>query len=125
MSISEQIQEQVQKLPPSLQREVLHFIEYLLLKEKQEPRVIAKVAKAKRDNFAEYFVIKERRLEDSAWSELSLASAMRGMEDEETPVYTMADLKVVFFMKKAGQGEIAPERLQSIKKRLAEWLLGS
>jgi len=96
MSISEQIQEQVQKLPASLQREVLHFIRYLLIKEKRGPRAIAKVAKAKRDNFAEYFVIKERRLEDSAWSELSLASAMRGMEDEETPVYTMADLKVVF-----------------------------
>ncbi|MBC7233841.1 MAG: DUF2281 domain-containing protein [Chloroflexi bacterium] len=96
MSISEQIQEQVQKLPASLQAEVLHFIEYLLLKEKRGRRVIAKGTKAERDNFAEYFVIKERRLEDSAWSELSLASAMRGMEDEETPVYTMADLKVVF-----------------------------
>jgi hypothetical protein len=30
--------------------------------------------------------------ENRKWSEFSLASAMRGMEDEETP-YTLADLK--------------------------------
>lgn len=28
------------------------------------------------------------------WSHLSLASAMRGMEDEDTPAYTAADLTV-------------------------------
>jgi predicted RNase H-like HicB family nuclease len=30
------------------------------------------------------------------WSDVSLATAMRGMEDEDGPVYTAADLKVVF-----------------------------
>jgi hypothetical protein len=35
------------------------------------------------------------REDDVAWSEFSLASAMRGMEDEET-AYTLADLKESF-----------------------------
>ena len=70
MAIVERIQQSVQKLPASFQAEVLDFVEYLLAKS-------------------------ERR-EDGNWSDLSLASAMRGMEDENTPVYTPSDLKVVF-----------------------------
>ena len=70
MAIAEKIQLYVQKLPSLFQAEVLDFIEYLL-------------AKAERQ-------------EDSDWSELSLTFAMRGMEEEETPTYTPADLKVVF-----------------------------
>jgi hypothetical protein len=31
--------------------------------------------------------------DESDWSSLSLALAMRGMEDEEMPEYTLADLK--------------------------------
>jgi len=70
MAIVERIQQYVQKLPTSFQAEVLDFVEYLL-------------AKA------------ERR-EEGDWSDLSLALAMRGMEDENTLIYTSSDLKVVF-----------------------------
>jgi hypothetical protein len=59
-----------QELSPPLQAEALDFIEYLL-------------AKA------------ERR-EKNEWSELSLRFAIRGIEDEEAPTYTAADLKVKF-----------------------------
>jgi hypothetical protein len=73
MDISERIQQVVERLPAPLQIEALDFIEYLL-------------AKAERE------AIQERK----DWSDLSLNLAMRGMEDEETPLYTMSDLKVVF-----------------------------
>jgi len=73
MLIHEQIQEYVVKLPVSFQTEVLDFVEYL-------------IAKVERERLVE---------ENREWSEFSLASAMRGMEDEETP-YTLSDLKVVF-----------------------------
>lgn len=70
MVIAERIQTYLQRLPPSFQTEVLDFVEYLL-------------AKAEREEGVE-------------WSNLSLACAMRGMEGEEAPIYTIADLKVVF-----------------------------
>jgi hypothetical protein len=73
MDISERIQRVVERLPAPLQIEALDFIEYLL-------------AKAERE------AMQERK----DWSDLSLNLAMRGMEDEETPLYTMSDLKVVF-----------------------------
>ena len=60
--------------PHCLQSEVLDFIEYLL-------------SKAERDI---------SRRESEVWSDLSLTSAMRGMEKEETPLYTVADLKAPF-----------------------------
>ena len=66
--LSEKIMEYIQKLPPSFQEEVLDYLEFLL-------------AKAER--------------EDKEWSRLSLASAMRGMEDEPE-IYTVADLKVKY-----------------------------
>ena len=74
MIITEKIQEYVQRLPAPLQSEVLDFIEYLL-------------SKTERD-------IQRREFE--SWSDLSLTSAMRGMENEETPSYTLADLKTLF-----------------------------
>ncbi|MEW5766214.1 MAG: DUF2281 domain-containing protein [bacterium] len=74
MVISERIQEYVQRLPASFQAEVLDFVEYLLAKTDREIL----------------------RREERAWSDLSLQSAMRGMEDEATPMYTASDLKVVF-----------------------------
>jgi hypothetical protein len=74
MALSERIQEHVERLPASFQVEVLDFVEYLL-------------AKAEREAARQ-----ERRL----WSNLSLSSAMRGMEEEDVPTYTTADLKVVF-----------------------------
>ena len=70
MAIVEKIQQYVQRLPTSFQTEVLDFVEYLLMK--------------------------TGRREESDWSDLSLAFAMRGMQDEDAPTYTTADLKVVF-----------------------------
>ena len=74
MALSERIQKHIERLPASFQVEVLDFIEYLL-------------AKAEREAVRE-----ERKF----WSSLSLSFAMRGMEDEDSPTYTLADLKVVF-----------------------------
>ncbi len=70
MVLAEKIQRYVQNLPTPLQAEVLDFVEYL--------------------------VAKTGHQDESGWSDLSLAFAMRGIEDEETPTYTTADLKVVF-----------------------------
>lgn len=74
MLLSEKIQKCLQDLPASFQAEVLDFVEYL---------------KAKADRGA---VIQECR----DWSSLSLHYAMREMEHEETPVYTLSDIKVSF-----------------------------
>lgn len=70
MAIADQIQSYVQRLPSTVQAEVLDFVEYLLSKA-------------------------ERR-EESEWSRLSLALAMEGLEEEDTPDYSSADLKIVF-----------------------------
>ena len=70
MAIADQIQSVVQRLPSTVQAEVLDFVEYLLSKA-------------------------ERR-EESEWSMLSVELAMEGLEDEEAPDYGSADLKVVF-----------------------------
>ena len=70
MPIAEKIHQSVQRLPANVQAEVLDFIEYLLAK--------------------------TERQEERDWSDLSLASAMRGMEEEETPLYTSADLRIIF-----------------------------
>jgi hypothetical protein len=74
MALSDRIQEHVQRLPPSLQAEVLDFVEYLTIKAEKEA------------------LERERR----DWSSLSLSSAMRGMEDEDASVYTPSDLTVTF-----------------------------
>jgi len=55
-------------------KRVLDFVKYLLLKIER--------GDADRDAWA--------------WSDLSLSLAMRGMEDEDTPDYSTADLKEVF-----------------------------
>ncbi|MDY7032409.1 MAG: DUF2281 domain-containing protein [Thermodesulfobacteriota bacterium] len=69
MSLAETIIKHVQALPESKQIEVLDFVEYLRSKaEKQEI---------------------------TDWTDLSLSSAMRGMEDEQTP-YSLNDLKESF-----------------------------
>lgn len=69
MIIEEKISESIRKLPPSLQQELLDFVDFLL--------------------------IRAERREMREWTDFSLTSAMRGMEDEE-PLYTLDDLKVVF-----------------------------
>ena len=69
MVMNQKIQNYIEKLPASYQEEVIDFLAYLLAKvERQEAR---------------------------EWSKMSLASAMRGMEDEPAE-YTLDDLKVVY-----------------------------
>jgi hypothetical protein len=74
MTLTDKIHASVQKLPTAYQAEVLDFVEYLL----------AKTPRSTQDQ------------DESLWSDLSLTVAMRGMEDEDTPQYTKADLKVMF-----------------------------
>ncbi len=68
MMLNEKIQEYIQKLPPSLQQEVMDYLEFLIAKTERE---------------------------DKEWSRFSLSSAIRGMEDEPE-LYTVADLKVKY-----------------------------
>jgi len=74
MMVADTIYENVQKLPEPLQAQVLDFVAFLLLK-------------------ADRAVVIE---DETSWSNLSLDLAMRGMEAEELPDYTMADLKEHF-----------------------------
>jgi len=74
MIVADQIHQRVLSLPEPLQTEVLHFVEFLWSKVGDE---------------AEEF-------DAVAWSNLSLSMAMRGMEDEGEPVYTLEDLKERF-----------------------------
>ena len=74
MTVAESIQQHVQRLPHPFQVEVLHFIEYLL----------AKLERA------------TARQDELDWPTLSLWLAMRGMEDEDMPEYSLADLKERF-----------------------------
>ncbi|HEX6293203.1 MAG TPA: DUF2281 domain-containing protein [Herpetosiphonaceae bacterium] len=74
MAVVQKIQESVQRLPTTLQAEVLDFVEYLLVKAEREAL----------------------RQEELVWSGFSLTAAMRDIEDDETSLYTLADLKVVF-----------------------------
>ena len=74
MTLTDKIQAGVQKLPTAYQAEVLDFVEYLL----------AKTTRGAREH------------EESRWSDVSLTFAMRGMEDEDAPQYTKADLKEIF-----------------------------
>jgi hypothetical protein len=66
MRTSDKIYQEVKKLPEPLQLEVLHFVQYLATKA------------------------------DLSFSNFSLSSAMRGMEDEHIPTYSTDDLKEVF-----------------------------
>jgi hypothetical protein len=66
MNLDEKIIEQIRQLPESKKAEVLDFVEFL---------------KSKTD--------------ERSWYELSLSSAMRGMEDEVSP-YSLKDLKESF-----------------------------
>ncbi len=73
MNIVEQIRQKSSQLPEHLQREVLDYIEFVLAKRAE----------------------REQRQMDSAWSDFSLASAMRGMEDED-----ISDYETVKFVEK-------------------------
>ena len=69
MNISQKIIESMKTLPESKQIEIFDFVEYLKQKSEKEA--------------------------DKAWSNLSVASAMRGMEAEESP-YSQTDLKEIY-----------------------------
>jgi hypothetical protein len=73
MTTAQVIVEQVMLLPDDAQREVLDFVEFLA---NRNPSL-------------------SKKHDDATWSMLSLASAMRGMEDEESP-YRLSDLKESF-----------------------------
>ena len=66
MIVTEQINGKLQRLPLPLQEEVLDFVEFLLHKNGGG---------------------------EQEWSKFSLAQAMRGLEDDDMPEYTDADLK--------------------------------
>ena len=68
MSLAEEIQQHVKDLPEPLQAEVLDFVQFI-------------ESKAERSKEA-----------NKEWSEFSISSAMRGMEEEASP-YTLKDLK--------------------------------
>ena len=70
MALADKIQASVQKLPLKYQAEVLDFVEFLL----------------ERADFSG----------EAEPADLSLTLAMRGMETEETPAYSLADLTLVF-----------------------------
>ncbi len=73
MTLPEKIIQHLQKLPESVQAEVLDFVEYLELK-----------------------VGRHQNIQDERdWSTLSLSYAMRGMEDEQTS-YSPNDIKEIF-----------------------------
>lgn len=68
-SVIAEVTRRVQRLPESLQTEVLHFAEYLLAKMEAG--------------------------DERSWTERSLAAALRGMEDED-PGFSEEDLKERF-----------------------------
>jgi hypothetical protein len=73
MTIAEAVVRSIEPLPEAEQREVLDFVEFIKVRRSQETP----------------------REEDEARSHFSLAAAMQGMENEESP-YTLADLKEAF-----------------------------
>ena len=73
MTTVEKISQQSRNLPEIYQAEVLDFVEFLSNK-----------AKAKKG--------RESQLEEQEWFKFSLTQAMQGLEDEEMPTYTNADL---------------------------------
>ena len=75
MAVAEKIFEHLQKLPESVQAEVLDLVAYLEGKAVEQQSA-------------------DREL--SSQSEVAIALAMRGLEDEDVPEYTLDDLKKVF-----------------------------
>jgi hypothetical protein len=69
MTLDEKIHQYVQKLPRSLQEELLDYVEYLVMKAEQQ--------------------------EQQEWQSLSLSSAMRDLEDESVS-YHVSDLRESF-----------------------------
>lgn len=66
----DQINARIKGLPPKYQEEVLHFVEFL----------------------SERAGVGDTTADLNAWSDLSLANAMRGLESENGAQYSEADL---------------------------------
>ena len=79
MAMIDKIHRRVRILPEPLQAEVLDFVEFLLSRVSPD-----KVQDEIQD------------LDDTEWANFSLTTAMRGIEDEEGPEYTLSDLKEQF-----------------------------
>lgn len=77
-AVAEKIHQQVLALPEPLQVEVLDFVEFLL------------------SRVETHGLDETQGFENLEWSNVSLKMAMRGMEDEDGPEYTIADLKERF-----------------------------
>ena len=73
MTTSQLIVQHLRSLPESKHREVLDFVEFLESRDKN----------------------RGARGDDDSWTDFSLVSAMRGMDDEDSP-YTTADIKESF-----------------------------
>ena len=73
MTSQEAIFRTVEPLPEAEKQEVLDYVEFIKASHREGSQTE----------------------EDAAWSDFSLASAMRGMEEESSP-YTLADLKESF-----------------------------
>lgn len=73
MTTAQAIAQHIEALPEATRREVLDFVKFLESRMKSD-------------------VVREA---DAGWSAFSLASAMRGMEDEPSP-YTVADVRESF-----------------------------
>ncbi len=71
MAVADKIQQYLQRLPERLHVEVLDFVESLLAKAGQDD-----AEQAERE-----------------WSTISLSLAMRGMKGEDTPEYSVSDIK--------------------------------
>jgi len=74
MIVAEEITEKIAKLPVSIQVEVLDFVEFVAKKNQ----------------------LREVESENENWSNFSLNQAMTGMENEDFPEYSEADLKEVW-----------------------------
>jgi hypothetical protein len=73
MTTIERISQKTRRLPEPFQVEVLHFVEFLANKTKTGGE--------------------GSRQEDLEWNAISLAGAMRGIEDDAIPDYTETDFK--------------------------------
>lgn len=80
MIVADKIYQQVGVLPEPLQAEVLDFVEFLL----QKVRASEQTSDAVAD------------IDNLAWSKVSLEMAMRGMENEDEPLYSLQDLTETF-----------------------------
>jgi hypothetical protein len=74
MTVAEQIYEYVKRAPEPIQAEVLNFVQFLLIKAEADSKIG----------------------EEADWSHASLTYAMRGLESEDSPQYTVADVKETY-----------------------------